>query len=162
IAAAKYSSMANRRRRPSSCGFEACRAAATTSTRSSATRWATSAPSPTSPPKSCPSSVTSSRVQEESVTNDIQVYGADWCGLTRGIREYLVTSRLEYDYFDVDRDEAAQQFVLETNDGRRRLPVVVVEERVLLQPTNAVLQGVLREQGIEAPVRRARAGRSER
>ena len=56
------------------------------------------------------------------MASDIEVYGTDWCGLTFGVREYLTNSRLAYDYYDVDRDTRAQEYVLAMNDGKRRLP----------------------------------------
>ena len=87
------------------------------------------------------------------MASDIQVYGADWCGLTRGLREYLMNSRIDYDYFDVDRDDEAQQFVLAMNEGRRRFPVVVVQEQVVTQPTIAALRSVIDEHALEPTIR---------
>jgi glutaredoxin len=83
------------------------------------------------------------------MASDIQVYGADWCGLTRGLREYLTNSRLDYDYFDVDRDDGAAQFVLATNEGRRRCPLVVVQQRIVREPTIAILRRVISEEALE-------------
>ena len=60
----------------------------------------------------------------------------------------LTHARFDYEYFDVDRDERAQQFVLSMNDGRRRFPMVVVEHDVVLQPSVAVLRRVLGEHAI--------------
>jgi thioredoxin reductase (NADPH) len=90
------------------------------------------------------------------MASDIQVYGTDWCGLTFGVREYLTNSRLAYDYFNVDRDARAHDFVLAMNDGKRRLPMVVVQERVMTNPTVSELQRVLDEHSIrsESPERR--------
>ena len=53
----------------------------------------------------------------------IQIYGADWCGLTRELREYLTNSRFDYDYLDIDRNDGVQRFVLHLNDGHRRFPM---------------------------------------
>jgi len=80
--------------------------------------------------------------------SDIRVYGADWCGLTRRLREYLTNARFDYDYFDIDRDEVAQRFVHAANDGDRRFPLVVVEQQVVLEPTIAVLHRLLEEHAI--------------
>ena len=82
------------------------------------------------------------------MASDIQVYGTDWCGLTFGVREYLTNSRLTYDYYDVDRDPLANEFVLAMNDGRRRFPMVVVQERIITNPTVAELRRVLDEHSI--------------
>ena len=79
------------------------------------------------------------------MTNGIQVYGTDWCGITYGVREYLTNSRIPYDYYDIERDPHAHEFVLAMNDGRRRFPLIVVEERVLTSPTLNELQQVLDE-----------------
>jgi glutaredoxin len=78
------------------------------------------------------------------------VYGTECCRLTVGVREYLADSRLTYDYYDVDRDAGADEFVLAMNDGRRRLPMVVVHERVITNPTVAELQRVLDEHCIRS------------
>jgi len=90
------------------------------------------------------------------MASDIQIYGTDWCGLTRELREYLMRSRFEYDYLNIDRDDDAQQFVLHMNDGRRRFPLVVVQHRVVTQPTVAILQRIIREHALQPVVRTAR------
>jgi mycoredoxin len=82
------------------------------------------------------------------MASEIQVYGTDWCGLTYGVREYLTISRLSYDYYDIDRDPTAHEFVLAMNDGRRRFPLIVVHERVITNPTLAELQEVLDDHNI--------------
>lgn len=90
------------------------------------------------------------------MASDIQVYGTDWCGLTFGLRKYLTDSRLAYDYYDIDRDPRAQEFVLAMNDGRRRFPLIVVRGHVVTNPTVTELQRLLDEQKIrpEFPPRR--------
>jgi thioredoxin reductase (NADPH) len=85
---------------------------------------------------------------EDAMVSDIRVYGVDWCGLTRRLREYLTNARFDYEYFDIDRDEIAQRFVRAMNDGRQRFPLVVVEQQVVLQPTIAILHRVLGEHAI--------------
>jgi len=79
------------------------------------------------------------------MTNGIQVYGTDWCGLTFGVREYLTNSRIPYDYYNIEQDEQARDFVLAMNDGRKRFPMIVVEERVLTSATLNELQKTLEE-----------------
>jgi glutaredoxin len=75
----------------------------------------------------------------------IQVYGTDWCRLTFGVREYLIKSHVDYDYFDIERDPLADEFVRTVNDGRQRLPVVVVEDQRVTNPTLAELDALLRD-----------------
>jgi glutaredoxin len=82
------------------------------------------------------------------MASDIQVYGTDWCGLTYGVRRYLTAGRFEYDYFNIDDDKDAEEFVLATNNGRRRFPIVVIEDRVVTGPTVAELRRVLDQHGM--------------
>ncbi len=82
------------------------------------------------------------------MTSDVQVYGADWCRLTYGVREYLTNARVAYDYYDIDRDPHAEEFVRAVNGGRRQFPLVVVQQRVITNPTVAELQQVLEEHSI--------------
>ncbi len=77
------------------------------------------------------------------MASGIEVYGTDWCGLTFGVREYLTSSRLPYDYHNIEQDPRADEFVLAMNDGRRRFPMVVVEHRIVTNPTRAELQQLL-------------------
>jgi glutaredoxin len=84
--------------------------------------------------------------QETVMVDGIQVYGTDWCGVTFGVRRYLTHARIPYDYYNIEQDRHADEFVLAMNDGRRRFPLVVVQERVLTSPTIAELRRVLNEQ----------------
>ena len=80
------------------------------------------------------------------MANEIQVYGTDWCGLTFNVREVLLKSRIAYDYYNIEQDPSADEFVRAMNGGRRRFPLVVVEEELITNPTLKVLQRVLSEQ----------------
>jgi glutaredoxin len=82
------------------------------------------------------------------MASDIQVYGTDWCGLTNGVRRYLTAGHFEYDYFNIEHDQAAAEFVLAVNLGRRRLPVVVIVDCIVTNPTVAELRRLLDVQGI--------------
>jgi len=94
---------------------------------------------------------------EDKVTSAIQVYGTGWCGLTYRVREYLMNARLAYEFFDIDHDKKAIEFVLATTNGQRRFPLVVVENDVMTVPTIPQLQRVLDAHDIRserAPSRR--------
>jgi len=97
------------------------------------------------------------------MTNGIQVYGTNWCGVTFGVREYLTNSHIPYDYYNIEQDRHADEFVLAMTDGRRRFPLIVVEERVLTSPTLDELQQVLDAYRVRASdSQRAGNGRSGR
>src|SRR5262249_17348163 len=94
------------------------------------------------------------------MTSQIQVYGTNWCQFTFGLREYLMDARVDYEYFDIDSDSRADEFVRTMNDGKRKYPMVVVAQRIALNPTLTELQQLLEDQDVVA---RPRMGRhSER
>ncbi len=89
------------------------------------------------------------------MANTIQVYGTDWCHSTFGVREYLMNARLEYDFFDIDRDPRADEFVRAVNGGARRYPVVVFPDEIVTNPTVTELGQLLRAHRVEARPARA-------
>jgi mycoredoxin len=82
------------------------------------------------------------------MANAIQVYGTDWCGLTFSVREFLMKSRIPYDYYDIEQDPSAEEFVRTVSDGRRRFPLVLVDEEIIMNPTLKEVQRVLSEQRV--------------
>ena len=88
------------------------------------------------------------------MASEIKVYGTERCGLTHKVREFLMRARVAYEYFDIDCDSNAEDFVVLMTDGRRRFPIVVIENRIAVQLTTAELQRVLKEQGVRPPARR--------
>jgi mycoredoxin len=83
-----------------------------------------------------------------TVMSPIQVYGTPWCGFTFALREYLMRSCVDHDFFDIDRDSLADEFVRTMNDGKRKYPMIVMAERIVMNPTVPELQRMLDEQGI--------------
>lgn len=78
------------------------------------------------------------------VTKTIKVYGTDWCHSTFGVREYLMNARLDYDFFDIDRDDNADAFVRALGKGARRYPVIVFPDEIVTNPTVTELGQLLR------------------
>jgi glutaredoxin len=86
----------------------------------------------------------------DTVMSPIEVYGTPWCGFTFILREYLMRARVDHNFFDIDRDAWADEFVRTMNDGKRKFPMVVVAERVVINPTVTELQRLLDDQGVVA------------
>ena len=84
------------------------------------------------------------------MTTAIRVYGSDWCRFTFRLRECLMQLRMEYEYFDIDRDPRANEFVLAMNDGQQRYPLVVIGEDALTNPTLADLRRILVANRVES------------
>jgi mycoredoxin len=58
--------------------------------------------------------------------NRVTIYGADWCGDTVRALRHLDSKGVQYDYVNVDQDEAAEKKVIEFNNGKRRIPLVEI------------------------------------
>jgi disulfide oxidoreductase YuzD len=78
----------------------------------------------------------------------IRIYGTGWCGLTFGLRKYLTSARLPYDYYNIEQDPAADDFVRAMHGGKRLFPIVVVEDCILTNPTLSQLEQVLDDNGV--------------
>ena len=74
----------------------------------------------------------------------ITFYGASWCGDCVRARYILDKYKVEYDYVDIDKDEVAEKFVLDVNDGMRSIPVILFTDgSTLTEPNNNELLGKL-------------------
>jgi mycoredoxin len=80
----------------------------------------------------------------------VKVYGADWCEHTRRAREFLDRLGVQYQYVDIEQDEAGAAWVRGQNGGKERKPTVDVAGQVLSTPTDHELTGALRERGLMA------------
>ena len=52
---------------------------------------------------------------------------------------------VEYEYIDVDHDEAASQWVMDQNNGKEKKPTLDIHGRVLTSPSNKQLEDALRD-----------------
>ncbi|HEY8559051.1 MAG TPA: glutaredoxin family protein [Pyrinomonadaceae bacterium] len=78
----------------------------------------------------------------------IKVYGADWCGDTRRTLDYLDGLGIDYQYIDVESDEAASEWVKTQNDGKEIKPTLLVGKRVLSAPSEEELNTALESEGV--------------
>lgn len=71
---------------------------------------------------------------------DITVYGAYWCPDCHRAKQFLGEHQIPYDWVDIEEDSEGERFVLEANDGKRRIPTLAFGDgSVLSNPTNAEL-----------------------
>ena len=75
---------------------------------------------------------------------EITVYGTYWCPDCRRSKQFLGEHQIPYDWIDIDEDQAAAQFVIEKNAGKRIIPTIVFNDgSFLVEPTNAELAAKL-------------------
>lgn len=71
---------------------------------------------------------------------DLKLYGAPWCPDCKQSKQFLAEQRIEYDWFDIDKDEEARTYVQKVNDGKQIIPTIVFPDgSLLVEPSNAEL-----------------------
>ncbi len=74
----------------------------------------------------------------------IVVYGAHWCPDCRRSKQFLGEHQISYQWVDIEQDEAAEQFVMAANEGKRIIPTIVFADGShLTEPSNAELAAKL-------------------
>ena len=58
---------------------------------------------------------------------NIKVYGADWCSDCRIAKSFLKSKDIEFESIDITDDQQAIAFVEQVNNGRRVIPILVID-----------------------------------
>jgi len=75
--------------------------------------------------------------------NQIKFYGADWCPDCKRAKSFLAEHNIEYEFVDVDLDEAATKRVESINNGKRIIPTIIINNRPYTNPSNTQLASAL-------------------
>ncbi|MEY3346969.1 MAG: hypothetical protein RIR40_694 [Actinomycetota bacterium] len=83
------------------------------------------------------------------MSEQITMYGAEWCGDCRRSKRFLDANNVEYKYIDVETDQTASDKVIEINGGMRSIPVILFSDGShLTEPSDKDLQTKLESLGI--------------
>ena len=70
----------------------------------------------------------------------ITVYGAFWCPDCHRSKMFLGEHQMPYNWVDIEEDAEGEAFVIEANQGKRRIPTLIFEDGSMLSaPSNAEL-----------------------
>jgi mycoredoxin len=58
----------------------------------------------------------------------LTMYSTSWCGYCHRLKSQLDRAGIAYDVVDIERDEAAAEFVMSVNDGNRTVPTVLFDD----------------------------------
>lgn len=73
-------------------------------------------------------------------TRSVTVYGAYWCPDCRRSKKFLGEQFIPYRWVDIEQDKEGEAYVLQRNDGKRIIPLILFEDDTfLVEPTNAEL-----------------------
>ena len=83
------------------------------------------------------------------MSEQITMYGAEWCGDCRRSKRFLDANNVQYNYSDVEADQSASDKVIEINGGMRSIPVITFSDGThLTEPSDNALKAKLEELGL--------------
>jgi mycoredoxin len=83
------------------------------------------------------------------MSEQITMYGAEWCGDCRRSKRFLDANNVQYNYIDVEADQSASDKVIEINGGMRSIPVITFSDGThLTEPSDNALKAKLEELGL--------------
>jgi mycoredoxin len=72
------------------------------------------------------------------------MYTTTWCGFCRNLKKQLARDGIEIAEVDIERDEAAAEFVMSVNGGNQTVPTVVFPDgTAMVNPSAAQVKAQL-------------------
>tara|TARA_S200000501_G_scaffold294308_1_gene280041 strand:- start:699 stop:950 length:252 start_codon:yes stop_codon:yes gene_type:complete len=79
---------------------------------------------------------------------NIIMYSTNWCGDCVRSEALLKSLDISFDVVDVDKDEVANAYIQELQNGARRIPTIVFpDDTFLVEPSDNQLQAKLQDLG---------------
>ena len=79
---------------------------------------------------------------------NIIMYSTNWCGDCVRSEALLKSLDISFDVVDVDKDEVANAYIQELQNGARRIPTIVFpDDTFLVEPSDNQLQEKLQDLG---------------
>jgi mycoredoxin len=66
------------------------------------------------------------------VSGQLTMYTTPWCGFCRNLKRQLARDGIEIDEVDIERDQAAAEYVMSVNGGNQTVPTVVFPDGTYL------------------------------
>ena len=72
------------------------------------------------------------------------LYGADWCPDCIKSKSFLVDNKINFQYINIDENEWAIPIIEKINNGKRKIPTILIDEDILVEPENEALRIALK------------------
>jgi mycoredoxin len=80
------------------------------------------------------------------MTQPLTMYTTPWCGYCKRLKRQLAADGVEMTEVDIERDQAAAEFVMTVNNGNQTVPTVVFPDgSALTNPSVATVKARLHE-----------------
>jgi mycoredoxin len=77
-----------------------------------------------------------------------ELFGTSWCEKTSALKEFLDIHSVAYVFYDIDEDKEAEEKVKNLNEGKARIPMVIIKNSILKTPSISFLDQKLVQNGI--------------
>ena len=64
----------------------------------------------------------------------IKIYGADWCSDCMNAKNFLTSKGIEFEYIIITNNLEAIAYVEKTNNGKRVIPTIEINEKTFSNP----------------------------
>ena len=71
------------------------------------------------------------------MSGQLIMYATPWCGFCRNLKRQLAQAGIELTEVDIERDEAAAEFVMSVNGGNQTVPTVLFPDGTALTNPSA-------------------------
>ncbi|MBI0400935.1 FAD-dependent oxidoreductase [Cyclobacterium marinum] len=72
------------------------------------------------------------------------LFGADWCPDCIKSKTYLVENKVNFQYINIDENEWAIPIIEKINNGKRKIPTILINDDILVEPENEALRIALK------------------
>ena len=70
----------------------------------------------------------------------IKVFGTTWCGDCKRAVRVLNDRKAQYEYIDIEKDDAAAEYVVQVNNGNQSVPTIVFPDgSIMVEPSSSAL-----------------------
>lgn len=77
--------------------------------------------------------------------NEIIIYGTEWCLNCKRTKEFLVENHFSFKFISVDVSSEAVTLIESLNNGKKLLPILIIDNKSITNPSN---HDLLKELGI--------------
>jgi len=82
----------------------------------------------------------------------LTMYSTSWCGYCHRLKSQLDREQIAYEVVDIERDEAAAEFVMSVNGGNQTVPTLLFPDgSTMVNPSAAQVQARLAELAAAQP-----------
>ena len=82
---------------------------------------------------------------------NVAIYGSRTCGDTTRAMQLFEQQSVQYEFKDLDESPELNDYVKDLNNGVREIPVIQIDNQILINPSHADLLAAIEHSSAERP-----------